>query len=150
MLIGCILEDLGEDPSVLDWWTYFSPKKRTSHSCHFTAGRYQSDVHSCGAWLIMALAAYVLGIEKAQSIFTRYMAFTLLMVLIENIDDKERRMKAISILNVNNNRSMNDSSEEEQEKTYEEFIARVKSSGVSTPLKRTKRSRHQDFDSAKN
>ena len=70
--------------------------------------RYQSDGHTCGAWLVLGMAGYIVGNKTATSAYSREMAFSLLMVLIENIDDNEKLKKAIDIFGGKEDNAMND------------------------------------------
>ena len=63
----------------------------------FYPKRIQTDGHSCGAWMVMGLIATLLGILTVKPSFTRVMAFSLLMILIENIPDHEKHNKAVDL-----------------------------------------------------
>ena len=57
--------------------------------------RYQFDVHSCGAWLVLGMAGYIIGYETANATHSMELAFSLLMTLVENIsvNDKLKKTK---------------------------------------------------------
>ena len=91
--------------------TYFPPMTNVTFSS-FYGTRVQSDGHSCGAWLIAAMVAYVLGIEQNDDILSREKIFNLMMVLIENVDHDAKREKAIRIFH---NKDFDTNKEQEEQ-----------------------------------
>ena len=59
----------------------------------FHKERIQFDQHTCGAWLVLGLVGYIIGIKVALPTFTQEMAFSLLMVLVENVNNSEKRIE---------------------------------------------------------
>ena len=72
--------------------TFFPAESDISFSS-FYESRVQFDGHNCGAWLIAAMVAYVLGMKDQPNI-TQNMGFNLMIFfLIKDIDDTEKRKK---------------------------------------------------------
>ena len=72
----------------------------------------QSDKHSCGAWLVMGMVAYLLGLETEAPSFTQEMAFSLLMLLVEDFtnDHKINKVREIFITPEKNDNANEDNS----------------------------------------
>ena len=58
-------------------------------------------VHSCGAWLVAGMTAYILGLENNDNItITRENIFNLMIVLAEDIEFDDQLGKAMDIFKV--------------------------------------------------
>ena len=77
----------------------FFPGRNVSF-LEFYDKRYQFDVHSCGAWLVLGMAGYIIGIKGGNSRCTLENAFSLLMTLVENIPISEKLEKIKNIFGI--------------------------------------------------
>ena len=59
--------------------------------------QYQFDSHTCGAWLILGMVGYILGVEAALPTFHMSTAFALVMVLIKENSPSEIAIKSIKV-----------------------------------------------------
>ena len=59
--------------------------------------QYQFDSHTCGAWLILGMVGYILGLEAALPTFHMSTAFALVMVLIKHNSPSEIVFKSIKV-----------------------------------------------------
>ena len=80
----------------------FLPGYKNIQITSFYRTRFQNDVHSCGAWLVLGFVGSMFGIPtagsaRANKTYNQENAFSLLMCLIENITDDEKVSKALKI-----------------------------------------------------
>ena len=138
--------------------TFFSSHDDIKTLC-FYEKKVQHDGHSCGAWLISGVVAYILGFYKNDLIsLNREKIFNVMITLSEDMEVVAKQTKSKMILRgnktfkrdhhsyENSERSskesnvlkrryamINDSSEDEKDDIYEAFVQSVKK--FSTPEK---------------